>query len=373
MKTSRSNILISYFVKRTGGGFLILMLFLFVSTGQAQENSVTGYRIKKVVIDPGHGGKDPGTLGRYSMEKNIALVIALKLGKYIKQNIKDVQVIYTRKSDVFLELDQRGNIANKNHADLFISIHCNSNPKKTISGAETYVMGLNKEKENMEVARTENSVITLESDYSQHYEGFDPNSTESYILFSLMQNTYLEQSLEFASLVQKQFKERARRIDRGVRQAGFLVLWKTTMPSVLVETGYLSNPREEKYLMSDEGQSVIASAIYRAIKVYKQEIESRSQFSVLPKQDSSDIVFKVQVLASSKHVSPDYRKFIKYPDITEIKDGGRYRYVIGKSKSYEDIKKLKERIVGDFPDAFIIALKGGKIIPLRDALKEKKY
>ncbi len=337
----------------------------------AQDQGEPVYKIKKVVIDAGHGGKDPGTLGRHSREKDIALSIALKLGKYIEENVKDVQVIYTRKKDVFVELHERGNIANTNHADLFISIHCNSSPNKKIYGAETYVMGLDMEERNMEVARKENAVITLENDYSQHYEGFDPNSPESYIVFNLMQNTYQEQSLEFASLVQKQFRERAGRRDHGVRQARFLVLWKTSMPSVLIETGYLSNANEEKFLMTDRGQSLIASAIYRAFKNYKTMIESQSNFTIAP-ADTSRTFFSVQVLTSRKKISPGNKTLSKYKPVLEFQDGNRYKYCVGRSSSYEDIKKLRKQILTDFPDAFIIGVKDDRIIPVQEAMKKTK-
>ncbi len=371
MKVSHSNILNIYVGKRLEMVFLVLLMICFHPLVMCQDRVEHTYRIKTVVIDAGHGGKDPGTLGQHCKEKDIALAIALKLGKYIEENVKNVRVIYTRKTDVFLELHQRGDIANKNHADLFISIHCNASPNKTVHGAETYVMGLNKENKNMEIARKENSVITLESDYTRHYEGFDPNSPESYILFNLMQNTYLDQSLEFASLVQKQFRNRAGRNDRGVWQAGFLVLWKTSMPSVLIETGYLSNPSEEKYLMSDKGQSIIASAIYRAFKNYKQKIEKHSVFS-MELTDSTEIYFSVQVMASRKKIPLDQRKFTKYKPVTEYKDHDKYKYAIGRSASYDEIKKLKQNLMTDFPDAFIIAIQGNKIISLKEALKKNK-
>ncbi len=236
---------------------------------QAQKH----YKIKTVVIDPGHGGKDPGALGRFSKEKDITLAIAKKVGYYIKRAFPDVKVIYTRTSDVFIPLYKRAEIANKNKADLFISIHVNSSPNKHVQGASTYVMGLHKDKENLQVAMLENKSILLENNYKQKYQNFDINSPQAYIIFSLYQNAYLNLSLKFAQLVQYQFRERAKRIDRGVHQAGFLVLWRTTMPSVLIEVGYISNPAEERYLNSKYGQDIIASAIYRAFKQYKYQVE----------------------------------------------------------------------------------------------------
>ena len=237
------------------------------------------YRVNKVVIDAGHGGKDPGCHGGSSKEKIITLALALKVGAYINEHIPDVEVVYTRTTDKFVELDERANIANKSNADLFISVHCNSFPASSSAhGTETYVMGLNTSKHNLEVAKRENSVVLMEDDYLTSYDGFDPNSPESHIIFSLYQNAYLEQSIQYANLVESQFKNRAKRNSRGVKQAGFVVLYKTGMPSVLIEAGFLSNSQEEKYLLSDKGQSYIASAIFRAFKEYKEEVEGKSNF-----------------------------------------------------------------------------------------------
>ncbi|NJN24726.1 MAG: N-acetylmuramoyl-L-alanine amidase [Cyclobacteriaceae bacterium] len=238
-------------------------------------------RINTVVIDAGHGGKDSGTLGEAAKEKDIALKIALELGKTIQQNLKDVKVIYTRSTDKFIELEERAQIANKNGADLFISIHCNSLPKETpdsrkqgIYGTETYIMGMHTSDANFDVAKRENAVILMEEGSDEVYEGFDPTSPESYILFSLYQSAYLENSLRLAEKIEYQFGERVQRKSRGVRQAGFWVLYRTSMPSVLVETGYLSNKNEEKYLNDPYGQTLIASGLFRAFRDYKNEIES---------------------------------------------------------------------------------------------------
>ena len=232
-------------------------------------------RINTVIIDAGHGGKDPGTHGVSSREKDVALKIAQELGRIIKEYLKDVKVIYTRSDDTFIELEQRANIANKAGADVFISIHCNAVPRNTekIYGTETYVMGLHTSKANFEVAKRENSVILMEKNNKEVYEGFDPNSPDSYILFSLYQNAYLENSLNLAQKVEQQFKNRVGRNSRGVKQAGFLVLYRTSMPSVLVEVGYLTNKKEEKYLNDPLGQTYIASGIFRAFRDYKNELE----------------------------------------------------------------------------------------------------
>jgi N-acetylmuramoyl-L-alanine amidase len=232
------------------------------------------FKVDVIVIDAGHGGKDHGTTGKVIREKDVALKIALKLGNYIEKNIPGVKVIYTRKDDTYLPLDERADIANKNKADLFICIHANANKNVRAFGTETYVMGLHVDDNNLAVAKRENSVILLDENYHERYEGFDPNSPESYILFTLTQSAYQSSSLSFAQKVEEQFKKRVGRVSRGVKQAGFLVLWRTTMPSVLIETGFLSNSPEEKFLSTDEGQELIASGIYRAFKDYKTEVES---------------------------------------------------------------------------------------------------
>lgn len=232
------------------------------------------FKVDVVVIDAGHGGKDPGTQGAKSKEKDVALKIALKLGKYIEQNLPDVKVIYTRKDDTYIQLEERPKIANRNNADLFICIHANANPNTKAYGTETYVMGLAKEQKNFDIAKRENSVILLDENYKEHYEGFDPESPESYILFSLTQSAFQESSLSFANKVESQFKSRVGRTSRGVKQGPFWVLWSTAMPSVLIETGFLSNSNEERYLLSDQGQDLMASGIYRAFKEYKAEVEA---------------------------------------------------------------------------------------------------
>ncbi len=249
-----------------------MAIFLILASFGTIHNR--NYIVNKIVIDAGHGGKDPGTSGRLSHEKDVALDIALELGGIIEKYMPDVEVIYTRNDDSFPGLYERADLANKKGADLFISIHANwiSNPK--INGTETYVMGLHKTEANLEVAMRENSVIELEENADENYDGFDPNSPESYILFSLTQNAYLNNSLLIAENVEKQFRERAGRRSRGVKSAGFIVLWRTSMPSILVETGYLSNEREERELNDELVQTYIASGIFRAFRDYKIEIES---------------------------------------------------------------------------------------------------
>ena len=224
-----------------------------------------------LVIDAGHGGKDPGAAGRKSKEKNINLAVALELGRLVAKNCADVKVVYTRKTDVFVELDERARIANKAKADLFISIHVNSTAARVgPPGTETYTLGMHRAADNLEVAKRENSVITLESNYEQRYEGFDPKSSESYIIFELMQDQNMEKSVRLARLIQQQMRSSAKRVDKGVFQAGFLVLRATSMPSALVELGYINNPTEEQYLTSKDGQAALARSIYNAFVQYKK-------------------------------------------------------------------------------------------------------
>ncbi|MDQ1332377.1 MAG: MurNAc-LAA protein, partial [Bacteroidota bacterium] len=241
-----------------------------------------------IVIDPGHGGRDPGALGSFSMEKNINLAIALKTGEYISENLKNVTVVYTRNDDSTVDLIERPRIANKNNADLFISIHSNWADNSVVAGSETYIMGVTKDDENLAVAMKENEVILLEDDYSTKYQGFDPKSSESYIIFTLMQNVFQKQSTDLALKMQTQFAERVERKNRGVKQAGFWVLFNTTMPSVLVETGFVTNSAEERFLNSRQGQDYMASAIYRACRDYVNEIDSRSGISAV-KADQPEI------------------------------------------------------------------------------------
>jgi len=367
---------ITIFFKQIRYQVLIIMLIIvkvcLFSNVYAQKEEQ--YTLKTVVIDAGHGGKDPGTNGKVAKEKDIALAIAIKLGTYIEENIPDVKVIYTRTTDVFIPLSERADIANKNNADLFISIHLNGNKDSRAYGTETFAMGLHKTKGNLEVAKLENSAILFEEDYSTQYEGFDPQSAESYIMFSFLQNTYLEQSLNYAAFVEHEFKNKALRKSRGVKQAGFLVLWKTTMPSVLIEAGFLSNPREERYLRSTEGQEFIASAIYRAFKDYKAAIEEKSHFITkieTPEiqEDTSKIFFKVQIASSKNSVERNPESFKGLENVEEIKINDIYKYTVGSFTNYTNIVNYKKSIEKFYPDAFIIAIeKDGKLIPLNEAI-----
>ncbi|MGQ1946466.1 N-acetylmuramoyl-L-alanine amidase family protein [Geofilum sp. OHC36d9] len=360
----------------------LLLLFLFIIPLKAQDNSPI--RFKTVVIDAGHGGKDSGAVGKLSQEKNIVLSIALKVGAYIKENMPDVEVVYTRSTDVFVPLDERAEIANKAKADLFVSIHGNSISNPKIYGAETFVLGLHRSEENLEVAKKENSVIILEDDYTTKYEGFDPTQPESYIIFELMQNVYLDQSIAVASLVQNQFEQRVGRHNRGVKQAGFLVLRKTSMPGILVEVGFLSNPKEEKYMMSEDGQSYIASGIFRAIRDYRDRFEARNNISVSSpalksdhakqsdsalddskkEKKASKILFRVQIASSSQKVSNEYGVLALFNDVWMYQENNMYKYTTGSSSSYKEICDILAEVRKKVPDSFIVAFDGSERVPV---------
>ena len=375
-------------IKRSYRTFLVLTIlicgFAQLVSGEMGQDPPKG--IRTVVIDAGHGGKDSGAVGNKGTEKNIALSIALKAGHYIEKNIPDVEIIYTRKEDVFVELMDRAVIANEAEADLFISIHVNAHTRSTASGTLTLVLGQHRADENFDVAVRENSVILLEEDYETRYEGFNPKSTESYIMFSLMQKTYFKQSIEFGDFVQDQFRDRAGRKDLGVREQGLYVLAQTAMPGVLIETGFISNPEEEKYLLSDYGQDIIASAIYRGFKEYKEEIDRRSNLTVaLPvksisessgasddvgKIDPEMVVFSVQVASTKNKIETGPSSFKGYRDVKVVEDGRWFKYMIGQETSYHNALEKCNSIKTDFPDAFVVASKNGKLIPLKDALLE---
>lgn len=252
--------------------FLYFVFIIYSGSASASDTNKPWV----IVIDAGHGGNDHGATGSYNSEKDITLAITLKTGEYIEKYINNVSVIYTRKDDSFIGLRERANIANKTKANLFISIHTNGVKSKIVQGTETFIMGLAKDQQNLEVAMKENEVILLEKDNSTKYEGFDPKSPESYIMFTLMQNIFQEQSTNLASKIQTQFRDRVSRSDRGVKQAGFWVLFMTTMPSVLIETGFITNLSEEKFLNSKQGQDYLSSAIFRACRDYINEIDSKS-------------------------------------------------------------------------------------------------
>lgn len=385
-------------LKRIFSIFILLSaIFLLPQITEAQK-------VKRVVIDAGHGGKDTGAQGNNSNEKDIALAIALKAGKYIEDNLSDVEVIYTRKTDVFVELYRRAKIANEAKADLFISIHCNANPSSSPSGAETYVMGLHKSEANLAVAKLENASILLEKDYHVQYDGFDPSSPEGNIFFSMLQNAFLDQSLELATFVQKHLKDKVRLFDRGVKQAGFLVLYKTTMPSILIETGFISNAHDAKILKSDEGQDKYAYAVYRAVKDYKQTVEKTwspetpdtalaskeadtkttetvASDSVAETQvpesagasaTTNDVapVFRVQFLMTRNRLSQDAPELKGLEQVRYYRQTGMYKYTVGNEPTPEQAQKLIPSLVAKgFKDAFVVAFVGDERIPVDQAKK----
>jgi len=335
-----------------------------------------------VVIDAGHGGKDPGAIGSNSREKNIALAVALKTGDYIEKNIENVTVVYTRKTDVFVELRDRAAIANKNNADLFISIHVNAVNARNTQGSETFIMGLARDRANLEVAMKENEVILLESDYTTKYENFDPKSPESYIMFTLMQNIYQQQSINLAAKIQDQFKNRVGRIDRGVKQAGFLVLYMTTMPSVLTELGFITNSAEERYLNSAQGQDYLASAIFRACRDYINEIDRRSGISAVRTEGGNSasagnsitngITFMVQIASSASRREMKPENFNGIGNLYEIVENNRFKYASGRFATYQEAVEYRKEIEKKIRDAFVIAVKDNKTIPLQQAIEQTR-
>lgn len=326
----------------------------------ALAQSLTGVRV--VTIDAGHGGKDPGTLGANSKEKHVTLAVALRLGEKIKANHPDVKVVFTRDKDEFIPLDARSAIANDAKSDLFISIHCNASPAAAAKGVETFVMGWHKAEDQFEVAKRENSVITFEEDYSQKYNHFDPDSPESYIIFSLMQNVFHDQSIEFATLVQQNFVKQNKRVDREVKQAGFLVLYKSSMPAVLIELGFLSNKKEEAYLLSKKGQEEMAEVIYQAFSTYKkrreplqnaEEKELKSNSAREGQPSSSSKRYLVQVASVTSPIDAKHPLRREFPNLIEWRDGRRYRYFTGRFSSYEEAVKELETVKKRYKDAFI--------------------
>lgn len=350
---------------------IILTLFSFTSiqSDQFKDKFV-------VVLDAGHGGKDPGNLGSGYKEKDIALKIVLSVGKELEKN-DDIKVIYTRKSDKFLELHERARIANKADADLFVSIHCNSHNSKA-NGTETFVLGLNANRRNFEIAKKENEVIFLEEDYELHYEGFDPNSPESLIGLTLAQEEYLDQSIQLASFIEDNFHKKLKRPTRGVKQNVFWVLHNTYMPSVLIETGFLTYKKEGAYLNSSKGQKQMSQAISDAILLYKSNLDQNvGEYVNLEtiERESEDkvyneITFKVQIAASSKKLETKPYNFKGLKDISREKSGSVFKYFYGATSNYTEIQKLKNEAkeIG-FNSSFLVAYKNGKRIALAIALK----
>lgn len=393
--------------------YFIITLLGYVTTMAAPHRFT-------LVIDPGHGGHDAGAVGAFSKEKNINLRTALAFGRYVEKNCPDVKVIYTRKTDVFVTLYGRAEIANKAKADLFISIHTNSLAKNhTARGLETYTLGMHRASDNLDVAKRENSVILIENNYKQHYEGFDPNSAESYIMFEFMQDHNMARSVELAKHVQNNVCAAANRPNKGVKQAGFLVLRETSMPSCLIELGFISTPAEEQLLNNDTHIDNIARGIYKAFVAYKNKYDGNavipskakesSNASVSPiippvpqpevakeedrkpekqtKQKSpvsqdtpstakpvspSDApVFKVQIFISDKQLKANDSRF-KGEKAESYTENKIMKYTVGSSTNYNEIYKLRKTLLAKFPQAFIVAFKNGEKMNVNEAIQEYK-
>ena len=336
--------------------FFIILMSFFIWRPEIKGQTT---KIQTVVIDAGHGGKDAGAVGKKAKEKDITLAVAKKTGDYIKKKYPDVKVVYTRTKDVFVELMERARIANRNNADIFISIHCNSvaNAPKTC-GVETFVMGEHRNSANLNVAKRENASILYESDAQDNYDGFDPNSTEAYIAFSFIQSEFKQHSLELAELVQNEMVNKAKRNDRGVQQAGFLVLYKTAMPSILVELGFISNSAEEQYMMSAEGQDYLASAIYRAFCAYKTNYEKNCVALAIDK--NKGIVYKVQFATRNRPVDNPQNVYKGLKDIDYYEHNGMFKYTAGCfSTKAEADAYLKEVIKQGYDGAFVVKFENG--------------
>ncbi len=349
--------------------FLKLILLFFVSCLMSVDLYAQA-KITKVVIDAGHGGKDPGAVGLKSKEKDIVLAIALKLGNYIETLMEGVEVVYTRKTDVFVELKERAEIANRNNADLMISIHVNSTKNSTVYGASTFVMGLGKADDNLYVAGLENSALRFEENVKERYKDFQNDTMPTHIVNSFIQTKNLEYSLAFAKLIQHQFKTRVGRKDLGIMQDNLVVLWFTTMPSVLIETGFISNAAEEKYLMSAQGQDFLASAIFRAFRDYKAKYDAGTLvFNAGKVQNYKplDIAYHVQIKSSPKPIVFKSKEFKGIVGIKELQYGGRYNYIVGHEYEMSKAISKQNQVRKLFPDAYLIASKNGKYITLQEA------
>ncbi len=363
--------------------FFLVLLVMILSSFDA---SIVSQEKEKfvVVLDAGHGGHDPGNRGNGYKEKEIALNVVLAVGAVLEKDER-FKVVYTRKTDKFIELHERGSIANKAGADLFVSIHCNSHRSKAY-GTETFVLGLHANNENFNVAKNENSVILLEDNYEANYDGFDPNSPESIIGLTLMQEEYLDQSLTLASFVQNSFTKKLNRKSRGVKQAGFVVLHQTYMPSVLIELGFLTNIVEGKYLNSKKGQTDMATAITTSIINYKESLDAIYKISEpekntetpiedTPTAADSDrlyegITFKVQIGAGSSELELVPTNFNGLDTLSRLKVDDVYKYYFGNTSNYDLIRRLKEKAIEKgFDSSFIVAFQNNEIIPLSEALK----
>ncbi len=378
--------------KRRKSWILALTMLMFVNFLVAQ----TGLGINTVVIDPGHGGKDPGAVNGKTYEKDVVLNVGLELGKMIKKQYPKVNVIYTRSTDVFVGLADRAAIANKAGADLFISLHCNAAANKSAKGAESWVLGLHKSAASLEVAKKENNAILMEDGHENTYEDFDPNDPDAYIALAMRQNAFLDQSLVLADYIQKNFVGDLKRHDRGVKQAGFVVLYRATMPSVLVELGFLSHPEEEKFLSSKEGQKKLATELFDSFNSYKahtdkvdgitgnvgeDEIE-KPDVKVIPVKkeepkevvkNESGIVFKVQIATSTLNLPTKPENFKGMNDVEMIPSGKWFKYFVGSYSSYDDAKSRQTEVrEKGYDTAFMVAYENGKKVDVKYAAEKSK-
>lgn len=352
---------------------LLIILFLGgINTSLLAEDN------KKftLVLDPGHGGKDPGAIGSKSKEKDIVLAVSLLVGKKIEKEFSDVKVLYTRSTDVYPTLSDRSAFANKNHANLFISIHANSAGNKSVHGAETFLLGVDKMQSNLDVAMKENAVMLLEDDYESHYQGFDPNSVESYIMFEFIQNQYVDNSVLLASLTQNKLINACKRKDRGVRQGPFWVLHSVACPSILIELGFISNASDEAYMTSKKGQSELATGIYNAFVEYKKSVDAKSNVEVVSskeknKEDKEKPVYKLQIFSVNKKLESDSRELRRLKDVDYYSENGWYKYTVGNETDYDEIIELKEDLKRKYPDAFVVAFVKDKKISVSEARKMK--
>ena len=358
--------------------FFVVSVFSFNSNFYAQNDKPF-----TVVIDAGHGGKDPGNRGNNYYEKKIVLNIALKTGAILEKE-KGVKVVYTRKSDKYVTLNGRANVANKAKADLFVSIHCDAHTSNAY-GAGTFVLGLHRNKDNFRIAQKENAVIFLEDNYEQEYDGFDPNNPESVISLVLMQEDYLNQSIEAANYIQQSFVKNLKRKNRTVKQAGFLVLRNTYMPSVLVETGFLTNSKEGAYLNSKRGQTEISKAIAKAIMQYKSSLDGtlftglvmdtvpvETTRTPTTSSRAAATTFRIQIAASTKKMALKPYNFKGLSDISRVKSGSLYRYYYGSFSSYKSAKKAVSKLTKKgYKGAYIKAFKGNKEVSITHEMKSK--
>lgn len=363
--------------------FIFVFAFIF-SFGQALAQN----KDFVVVLDAGHGGKDPGKVtGKGMNEKDIALKIVLEVGELLEKH-GGIKVVYTRKTDVFVELKERGRIANKADADLFVSVHCNAHNSQA-EGAETWVLGTHANKQNFEVAKAENAVILLEDNYKVNYKGFDPNSPESVIGLTLMQEEYLDQSILLASILQSGFSEKLNRTNRGVKQAGFVVLHQTYMPSVLIETGFITNTSEGAFLNSSAGQQKLANSIYDGILNYHKQLElntvtndgivtknssvrqNEKTAEVISIKENENVAFKVQIASGSNKIETKSYNFKGLNNVERVKVGNLYKYYIGNTSNYDEIEKIQEQAKSKgYKSAFIVAFENGNKIPIEQVLKK---